>query len=678
MDEQYSVQNIWNNIYQNTLLSIPQQFRQLFELVNIDKENLANSSNIEVADSTSINLFPIFPLHEAVKEGNLKEVKRLLAIKGADVNQTDFFGSTPLHLAVLYEHVPIVEFLLSKNANTNAVAYGNYTYYGEYWGYTPIQIALFKTDNLTILKMLIGKCSEFQVNDLLEEFFNDFLDDIPYKSSDEIKVDLQKISLLVDNNPGYSWFPIDGEYQPFSIVLSKLLTFISDKEFYNIIEQIKISMDQKDTAHIADAYDNAKILLHIFPSDYIYTFKIGNESVDINAEGYFSVPMIQFAADCLTTYSGNIVNVNDFEGFQAVSQQFAKSSLPTITDFSQIRSDVFNDTAMSFNLIATVLPKSSLPEASDLLFQHYNSGMTIVIPSGWSGHAMTMILNKDLNIIAFANGGERYGEIPPGIITYNLGVELGPNDMYGLLNYTDRFFIEYQTFYDFRLTYNPEYSIVAGEQQFGNCAWNSQQLAEMGVIYFETISHVSDNNIAKSMATIWSNQFNDFQKTTVLDEYLEFGSLEPIALTDILLDYHQGLTTKPEADRAEKIMDYLTTDEKTWFTTFWKEHSGEFSPALVQLAKEYGYSIDKPKTKPVKTDVIKLADVISNHDQILGLEKGESKDVASEPNSKVYSIASDNHTANHSELLAQANIAFMKYESLQQQELQSVTIVNLA
>lgn len=40
---------------------------------------------------------------------------------GADVNQFDYNGATALHLATLYGHAGLVDMLLAKNAQPNAV-----------------------------------------------------------------------------------------------------------------------------------------------------------------------------------------------------------------------------------------------------------------------------------------------------------------------------------------------------------------------------------------------------------------------------------------------------------------------------------------------------------------------------------------------------------------------------
>jgi ankyrin repeat protein len=60
------------------------------------------------------------PLHYGAKGGNVRVVKFLL-YKRAFVDSTDRFGRTPLYLAVLYQHVEVVQVLLNEKANPNII-----------------------------------------------------------------------------------------------------------------------------------------------------------------------------------------------------------------------------------------------------------------------------------------------------------------------------------------------------------------------------------------------------------------------------------------------------------------------------------------------------------------------------------------------------------------------------
>lgn len=57
-------------------------------------------------------------LHDAVLKNLINEVKRLLE-EGADPNETDEHGLTPLHLVALYNKPEIADILLQHGANPN-------------------------------------------------------------------------------------------------------------------------------------------------------------------------------------------------------------------------------------------------------------------------------------------------------------------------------------------------------------------------------------------------------------------------------------------------------------------------------------------------------------------------------------------------------------------------------
>ena len=59
------------------------------------------------------------PIHDASRNGDVAEVKRLLA-SGADVEARDKYGQTPLHIASYHGHAEVAKRLLSSGADMNA------------------------------------------------------------------------------------------------------------------------------------------------------------------------------------------------------------------------------------------------------------------------------------------------------------------------------------------------------------------------------------------------------------------------------------------------------------------------------------------------------------------------------------------------------------------------------
>ena len=100
----------------------------------LSKEMVAKSGRRNVQD-TPVPVRVLWsgdtPLHKAAKDGDVSEVKELLA-KGAEVNAKGKDGETPLHWAALLGHLDVVKELLAKGAEVNAK---------NKYGYMPLDLA---------------------------------------------------------------------------------------------------------------------------------------------------------------------------------------------------------------------------------------------------------------------------------------------------------------------------------------------------------------------------------------------------------------------------------------------------------------------------------------------------------------------------------------------------------
>jgi len=72
------------------------------------------------AELAAIGIKGIPTIHTACVDGNLKLVKRLTEVRNADIEAKDILGSRPLHVASCYGRLDIIRFLMGKGADVNA------------------------------------------------------------------------------------------------------------------------------------------------------------------------------------------------------------------------------------------------------------------------------------------------------------------------------------------------------------------------------------------------------------------------------------------------------------------------------------------------------------------------------------------------------------------------------
>ena len=90
-------------------------------------------------------LEPQPPLFLAAKNGNLKEVERLLAQPGVDVDECTKCGNTPLNVACYRGHKDIVMLLLNKGADPKKTNKA---------GITPLHLACVRGNADTVCLLL--------------------------------------------------------------------------------------------------------------------------------------------------------------------------------------------------------------------------------------------------------------------------------------------------------------------------------------------------------------------------------------------------------------------------------------------------------------------------------------------------------------------------------------------
>ena len=111
------------------------------------------------ADVDERNVYGETPLHWCCKEGNI-EIAKLLIENGCDIKTKDCDGNTPLHWAAEYNQHEIVSYLLSLNAPTEKK---------NSEGHTPMELAILSecSETVSILNLHITKSSSSKATTFL-------------------------------------------------------------------------------------------------------------------------------------------------------------------------------------------------------------------------------------------------------------------------------------------------------------------------------------------------------------------------------------------------------------------------------------------------------------------------------------------------------------------------------
>jgi len=553
-------------------------------------------------------------LHQAARVGDLSTVKKLIS-SGANVNEKDLFKSTPLHMAAMYGHKPVAEYLIQQGAEINAK-----TYKIDNYALTPVDLAGQYAPNTETFSYLLSKGAEPEHWDilmfsLLEKVVNS------YEKNDFKIFDLclNKVEVAAKNKNAL-WVYTDNEVKPIWLLYKVFAADIADEQFYNRIIQTMNILNVNDINSLVKHYVSAKNLLHAFPSNEVYTYKIGPNKVKLSASGYYSIITVDLAVNTLNAFQKKWLGNQDIAGYQAMKQQFPngdKSLLQNVEQFTNEKLRVFAHVENAFKQAAITISKAALYETSQVQFKRYEQGETILLPSGWDGHALDIIIDKSLNLFMVANAGERFEGFQPGLNAFNMQFALTSEDVHLLLTNEEEEALEFKKYYDLGLEKNEMFSFFFPPQVYGNCAWYSQQIAQKALITIELTKLTNDSTRAAAISDNWFKEYNEFHQTSVLKTYLEDPFLEVAALGDILMNYHKELTSQPENERAKLLLDHLTDSaHKNDFVAYCQSLEREVTSTLKKFIVENEYhSLDfllhKPQTGEMSAEVLSAQDVIT-------------------------------------------------------------------
>jgi hypothetical protein len=168
------------------------------------------------------------------------EIVKLLLDKGADVNLTDKYGNTPLHLAASDGHIEIVKLLLEKGSDVNSKRRNDGTT-PLYWAALNGHIEIVKL--LLLMNLIKVDCSRLHISD--DEIKSFSLFDRLNKLVN-VKKFKDNIKYLIDKNflcPDIKDIKEDIDKRD---KLEIFLMILSFKKFFNCVANVKNYVEIRD------------------------------------------------------------------------------------------------------------------------------------------------------------------------------------------------------------------------------------------------------------------------------------------------------------------------------------------------------------------------------------------------------------------------------------------------
>jgi len=539
-------------------------------------------------------------LHLAARKGDVSEISRLLKA-GVNVNSEDHLSSTPLHLACMFGKTEAAALLIRHGANLNDLSYDGFSVlqlavnHGRYEtlaslvaqglvdatkttvkGTTPLNM-LFDS---FIQKMTSPELANKTPKALQE--INQIVDAIDTISQHCGKYCHYSSSFIAQNAAGvqstqHYHFPISMQlkiyagYAPTNELRSKILQVANDI----------FSFDKSETAFI-----NAKNLLNVFPTGQLYHVKVGpTDRIIVKADGHFKLYTTELAKRSLTAFT------------QKLHTEKADA----------IKTVVFERLKEIYENAYEFLKKMGDPQAIDQYFELYEQGKTILIPSGWEGHFVTLFASKTQTVVGVGNSGDRYAGNQSGTTFYKTTDQLDPEFIKAMAFNQSKQVFEYDKMCEYGLLQKIG-TIAMQEQKYGNCTWESHRDAIEGMILIELLNiDRSMKSEAKAIAHQFFEEWDHFQGHFQLQEYLSGDAVLPAkALIDIFSEVHQKATQGKFAEHeqayAKKIVDALVSPAYQGEFKYWLKESSynQTGTQLKQLFKNYGLDVTETTTAATK------------------------------------------------------------------------------
>lgn len=557
-----------------------------------------------------------YPLHVAAALGDITAIQQLLKM-GISIEQRDELNLTPLQVAAVSGQAQAVSFLISKGANVFAVD-------GYKFNLSALDLAVMES-KATVVDVLIrqghalGKANVFEMAYVYNVAFGMVwtvaLNCESTQSFDQFNAALQTFITIVNTqDPALLEFPSSEKRKniqevtgmPATILLEVVASQVSSKDRYDIIISEINKINAQDCAY--QTYLDAKSVFHVLPvhGNYKLLYYKSDHGLywsKITAEGHWGSFTTPMAWKIIEEYIQNKLQSDQVKpiraAFESVSVIYGNASL-----YSK-ESGLFINSQDAYNL--------------------YKQGQILLLPTGWDGHFVNIILDPINEYFIVANCGMRFSALTSGANIYKIynPSNITPELIYSILNNTKQ--INLELAFKYQLALDKVEGLWQPDQIYGNCAWQSHEPAVEALLYLNFLNQGYQGHTAKLMAHENYLTWDSYQTLTHLENYFNHDpGLGIEALRDILVFNHTSLFTGKsihpgEYEQAQYIVNVLAQDlyKKDVQSTF----LGVFKtakPELLTLFKEAGFDT-KFSNKLETSDIISDEHIIDAQ-QSIGLD----------------------------------------------------------
>lgn len=475
-----------------------------------------------------------YPLHVAAALGDIATLKQLLK-SGVSIELRDDLNLTPLHVAAISGQAEAVSFLISKGANVFAVD-------GYKLKLNALDLSILE-GRAKVVEVLIkeghmlDKADNFDLAYVYNLAF-DTMRALALYGNDETHLygnfnDSVDTFVAIVNSRNFALleFP-DTENKrnpnqitgvPASILMEIVASLVKTKASYEKLMSEIAKINAYDSSY--QTYLEAKAIFHVLPIkgeyDLIYRKPNGSPYLSkITAEGHwgsFTTPLVY---TMLETYMQTHLNTK--------SLTFIKKA---------------------FEHLLCIYEKSCLYSKESGIFSHaqeaytdYLKGEMVLLPTGWNGHFVNVILDPIHEYFIVANCGMRFHTLASGANIYKMHnpSNLDAHLIYAILNNTEQ--IDLELFFKYQLALDKIDILWQPAQIHGNCAWQSHEPAVEALLYLHFLNENLTPTDAKVQAHDFYVQWDTYQTFTQLQQYFEGEPKLGIqAIKNMLFDNHPSL-----------------------------------------------------------------------------------------------------------------------------------------